>query len=213
VIRSRSGITTFFCFVAALLVACAGSPSPRYYTLSVPVIADAGELPKTACSIAIGPIAIPDIVDRSQLVLRAGLNRVVVLEQHRWAQPLQSEISAVIVTGLTQHLGGAWVADARRSAGRNIDYRVSIDVRRFESLPGEVATVEILWIIHQIADGKVRTGASLAREPASGEDYDELVAAHGRALIAVSRDIAGAIRSLNAEPAVPATNQCSWPLK
>jgi len=38
------------------------------------------------------------------------------------------------------------------------------------------------------------------RERAAGEGYDGLVAAHDRALAAVSRDIAQAIRELRAAP-------------
>jgi len=45
------------------------------------------------------------------------------------------------------------------------------------------------------AKGGVKTGQSAVREPAGGPGYDALVAAHVRALAAVSRDIAAAIRA------------------
>jgi len=54
--------------------------------------------------------------------------------------------------------------------------------------------VEILWQV-STAKGGVKTGQSAVREPAGGPGYDALVAAHVRALAAVSRDIAAAIRA------------------
>ncbi|MFH0343243.1 MAG: hypothetical protein ACHBNF_14195 [Chromatiales bacterium] len=45
----------------------------------------------------------------------------------------------------------------------------------------------------------MRSCRSLVREPIGGEGYDTLIAAYGRALATLSRDIARTIRSAGSE--------------
>jgi uncharacterized lipoprotein YmbA len=75
------------------------------------------------------------------------------------------------------------------------DYRVTIDVQRFESVRGQAATLEAVWTVRKTAGGAIRSGRAVAREPVRGQGYDELEAAHSRALEKVSTDIAAAIRA------------------
>jgi uncharacterized lipoprotein YmbA len=79
----------------------------------------------------------------------------------------------------------------------NIDYRAAIEVQRFESAPGEAATLDAVWTVSHDADGRSRTGRTTAREAASDKSYDALTAAHSRAVARLSRDIADAVRTLH----------------
>ena len=84
-----------------------------------------------------------------------------------------------------------------QAAGSQADYRVVIDIQRFESAPGDAATIEALWTVLPLKgkSGALHNGRSLAREPVQSPDYDALVAAHGRARASISRDIAQAVRA------------------
>jgi uncharacterized lipoprotein YmbA len=75
---------------------------------------------------------------------------------------------------------------------------VLLDIQRFDPAMGEAATLEVLWTVIAAAGSPAITRRSLIREPADGTDYDALVAAHNRALSAVSRDIATAIQEIAA---------------
>jgi hypothetical protein len=57
--------------------------------------------------------------------------------------------------------------------------------------------VEASWSVRRSAGGDLRTGSSVVREPVGAAGYDALVAAHSRALAAVSRDIAQALRAMS----------------
>lgn len=180
---------------AATLAGCA-SPTPRYYVLSAP------EQPavKGAYSVAVGPVTVPESVDRAQLVLRTGANEVTIAEQSRWAESPKTGIPRVIAANLAQALGDVYVWAYPQGAGGEPDYRVAVDIQRFESAPGDAATVEALWTVSAAkAKGAAqRSGHSFAREAVQGKDYDALVAAHGRALASISRDIAEAVRAARA---------------
>jgi uncharacterized lipoprotein YmbA len=183
-----------------LLLALAGCGSPlkeRFYTLSPSGVPEsAGSA--SSYRVAVGPATVPAVVDRPQLVLRTGANRVTLAEQSRWAEPLKESIPRVIAGNLALLLDGVQVAAYPQSAAAATDYRVLLDIQRFDSVLGDAATLEVLWTVIAAAGGPAITRRSLIREPAGGTDYDALVAAHNRALSAVSRDIAAAIQEIAA---------------
>jgi uncharacterized lipoprotein YmbA len=77
-------------------------------------------------------------------------------------------------------------------------YRVTVDIQRFESVPGEAATLDALWQVRRVGadtDAGATIGRTTLREPVQGEGYDALAAAHSRAIAGMSRDIAAAIRA------------------
>ncbi|MFC0709797.1 PqiC family protein [Azorhizophilus paspali] len=178
--------------VASLtLGGCASAPVERFYTLSAVAVADPATQPR-AYSVTVDPVGVPEMVDRPQLVLRLDANRVSIMEHERWATPLQSGIGQVVAANLTRLLGGAWVAAHPMSATTAPDYRVTLDVQRFESAPGTAADLDVLWTIRSARGVLVKTGRSTLSEPPGGAGTEALVAAHDRALAALSRDIARA---------------------
>jgi uncharacterized lipoprotein YmbA len=181
--------------IAAVLAAGCGTPlKERFYTLAPPPAASPAPSPASASfSVVVGPLTIPETVDRPQLVLRVAPNRVLIVEEARWAAPLKSEISRVIAAELAQLLEGAQTSTAAQRATPNADYRVFIDIQRFDSAPGDGVAIEAQWSL-RTGDNVRQTGRSAVRE-AAGTSYEDIVAAHGRALAAVSRDIAAAIRA------------------
>lgn len=182
--------------VLLALGGCGSSPVTHFYTLS-PAAAPAPAAGAQAPSVAIGAVQLPDGLDRPQIVLRGAGNQVTYSEFERWLGALKDEIALAVAGGLRQALGGASVYAYPMSAGTSADVSVLLHVQRFDSVLGEAAAVEVLWQVVP-AKGAARRGQSSVREPVDGPGYDALVAAHGRALAAVSRDIAAAIRAASA---------------
>jgi uncharacterized lipoprotein YmbA len=87
------------------------------------------------------------------------------------------------------------VAAYPQTAGDNADYRVLVDIQRFESTLGESVSIDALWTVKRVSDGVLRTGRSTARESSGGGAYGAVAAAHSRALATISHEIAEAIRS------------------
>jgi hypothetical protein len=177
---------------ALVLAGCSSPPKTNFYTLSPAAAPARAEAKAPAYSVAIGPVGIPESLDRPQLVLRAGANQVTVSEFERWAGPLKNEIALAIAENLKSRLSGASVFTYPQGLGADVS--VSVDVQRFDSVLGEAATVEVVWQVRP-AKGAARDGRSLAREDVAGPGYEALVAAHGRALAAVGGEIAAAVRA------------------
>jgi uncharacterized lipoprotein YmbA len=177
-----------------LLAGCGSSPVTRFYTLSPaappPAAAPAGR----PVVVALSSVTLPDGVDRPQIVLRGTGNQVTFSEFERWVGSLKDEIALAVADGLKQELGGASVFVGPLGVGMSADVSVLLHVQRFDSVLGDAATVEVAWQVIP-AKGAARTGLTSAREATGGPGYGALVAAHSRALKAVSREIAAAVRA------------------
>lgn len=181
-------------FVLTQLVGCGSSPPSHFYTLSSGAPPERSEA-KAQYNVAIGPVTVPEIIDRPEIVTRTGPNQVQLAEFERWAGPLKSQIPRMIADNLTQQLDGAYVYVYPQNVNLNADYQVLLEVQRFDSTLGDAVTVEVLWAVHPAQGGAPKNGRSAVREPMTGNSYDAMVAAYSRALTAVSRNIAEAIRS------------------
>ncbi len=183
--------------VAAFLIAlsgCAGSPAIDYYTLDALPYPEARGDDSAPLTVLLGPLSLPEMVDRPQLVVRSGDNRVEIVDTSRWAQPLKSELARALAANLARDLGTLRVFLAEQSLHGEPDISVSVDVLRFESRLGVEAVMEARWTIRRKGGAAPLTGRSLIRETVQGKGYEFLVAAHGRALARISREIAEAIR-------------------
>lgn len=190
-----------------LAAGCATAPS-RFYTLqSTAAAAPAGSV---ATSVVVGPITVPGSVDRPEIVVQDSPNRVTLDEFNRWAAPVGESIARVVAGDLAAQLGTPRVATAP-IANFEPAYRVTIDVQRFESAPGDSALLDAVWVVRRTDDGTTRSGRTVAREPVSGPGYDALAAAHSRALEKLSADVAAAIESLAAAPSAAARDSDGKP--
>jgi uncharacterized lipoprotein YmbA len=177
---------------AALAAACGTSAPSRFYTLDPSAVSDGA--PPTRARIAVGPVAIPGAVDRPQLVVQVAPNRVEIDDFNRWAAPLDDGIARAVAVDLTVLLGTPDVATVPL-VNFTPDYRVTIDVQRFDSIAGEAALLEAVWVVQRAAGGETRTGRTVAREAVQGADLSTVAAAHSRAIAKLSGDVAAAIRA------------------
>lgn len=186
--------------VAAAVAAGCATPQiqERFFTLSADTAAERTPIARIApISVIVGPVTVPELVDRPQFVVRSGANRVDILEQTRWAAPLKSEVPRVIAEHLARLLEGARAGTIAQRAAGAPDYRVLVDLQRFDSSLEQGATLQALWTV-QPAVGAPAVSGSFSTNEASGGSYDGLVDAHNRALAALSREIATAIAAARA---------------
>jgi len=199
-------------FVAAIALlghACASVPAEKLYTLDAGLrgkidraparaeaASDGARVPAAQGDVVVAPPALPELIDRPQLMLRIGPHQVEMLEQTRWAEPLRAQIARVVAEDLEALLGG-WRIATSEDVLVAPACRVSLDVRRFEASRAGPAVSDVLWRV-ACAGGSVRTGRAAAAEPVVGAGLTDglapVVAAHGRALDRLSRDLAAALR-------------------
>jgi uncharacterized lipoprotein YmbA len=180
------------CALALLAAGCA-SPPAKFYTLS----ADAPPASTPSkLTIVVGPVAVPSVIDRPQIVVTSSANQVTVDEYSRWASPVQDNIARVVAENLVALLGTPRVVLFQSPLGAEAEYRVQIEVRNFESAPGKYAALDAVWTVRRLKDGKIETGRTTVRESTDGEGFEALAAAHSRGVAKMSQEIADTVRML-----------------
>jgi uncharacterized protein len=178
--------------VAAAVAGCGTSASSRFYRLDS--TATPNGAPSMQSAVMVGPVAVPAAVDRPEFVVQVAPNRVEVEEFDRWDAPLDDSIARAVAGDLTVLLASPNVTTAPL-ADFNPAYSVTINVQRFESLKGDAALMDAVWAVRSAANGKIRSGHTIAEEAVQGEGFDALAAAHSKAIAKLSSDIAAAIRT------------------
>jgi uncharacterized protein len=181
------------CILAALAAGCASSPS-RFYTLSATATPSAAS---AKLSVAVGPVSVPAAVDQPQIVVSTSANQVTFDDFNRWASPLQDNIARVVAENLVAQLGTPRVTLFPQTLNADVDYRVQIEIRNFESAPGKSASLDAVWTVRRTKDGKTETGRTSAREKIDDGGYEALAAAHSRGVARLSQDIADVVRTLD----------------
>ncbi len=182
--------------LAALLAACGTPAKLNYFTLTAQPSAAPSPAAARPLAIYVGPVTLPEAVDRPQMVVRVDANRVEIVDLDRWAEPLKTAVPRLVAETLARELGTANVMTSRQSATLAFDYRVALDVERFDFSASEGAIVDVLWTIRTAKSEVPRTGRSQAREAAGGAGAQSMAAAQSRALEQVAREIAAAIRAM-----------------
>jgi uncharacterized lipoprotein YmbA len=183
----------FYLIGMALLCSCASSPA-SFYTLSA--VQEKSEAHSSSVSIAVGPVSIPETVDRPQMVLQAGPNEVTIDEMNRWAASPRDGIQRVVMENLSQLLGTSRVYRYPQGPVNSPNYRIEMEVLRFESTPGEGTFLDVVWTVRGTTKGEIKTGRTTSRQTVANKSHEALAGAHSQALGVLSRDVAEAVQSL-----------------
>ena len=132
-------------------VGCTSAPV-RYYTLTPP---PDKTLPasETTLAIDVRVVHTPPQLNRTELMVRTGPTEVTLLENERWASPVNDEIKDAVRLELQRRLG--------RVTGLHPGFTkltLDIDVRHFEAELGRYALLEASWSATLSATGQRSNG-------------------------------------------------------
>ncbi|KVU61446.1 hypothetical protein WL28_00700 [Burkholderia ubonensis] len=184
---------------ASILTGCA-SPEPRYYTLEQ---ASAGRAAVEQCAAApptgsrwieVAPVAVPERLNRANLILNQRNGTFKLLEQDRWLAPLPDELRDALSQRLQSSLGAVDVYQ-RDPSGVKPQYRVTAAVVSMDAELGIRAGAVINWTVQRVSDGKLTAGRTHAERPAPGE-LGSLVLAYQQIVTQAAADIAMAVCAL-----------------
>ena len=186
-----------------VLSGCTSSPSSRFYILN-PLPTTSPETKPSAddkcLSLGIGPIKIPDYLDRPQIVTRVAQDEIALAEFDRWAQNLQNSLTQVLAKNLSVLLCTNTIQLFPWGGGIPVDYRIEMEVLRLDGNLGGNVSLEAWWTVLSGDRKKILfTKRSNFTEAVGGKDYKSLVGAQSRAVGALSREIAEAIKTLSKE--------------
>jgi uncharacterized protein len=200
----RLQLTTSLAALAALLLAgCSSGPATRFYTLTAvagaPPAAATDAAPRAArpVTLVITDLRLPPYLDRPQIVTRGSDHRLRISELEQWGGNLRDDITRVLADNLGRQLPGDRVLAAPIQLALQPDYRIEVEVQRFEREANGSVRLAARWWITRGADGVLLAGpeASFTGPTAGADDYEALVGAMSAVLGELARAIAGGIRA------------------
>ena len=187
------------CVAAGL--GCAGSAPAKFYTLS-PLPTAGGvksekETADRALAVGIGPVHLPQYLGRKEIVTRTDANKIDLGEYDLWGGSLQDDFSRNLLENLSLLLASDRVSPFPWPRMGALDYRVGVDVMRFDGNRGGDVVLIANWAIREGQGGKVvRIQTSRIQEPSGGQGYEAMVGGMSRALGRLSREIGEAVKAL-----------------
>jgi len=176
-----------------LLTACAPTTPTQFYTLSSVQLPPRDSIgAKTV--VGVGPVNLPEYLDRPQIVTRASGNRVMLADFDSWVEPINSMFVRVLVENLSLILASDNVVALPQRRPMRLDYQVEVDVSRFDADRSGRALLDARWrVFGRDGERLVQEGRSTVAVPTADPGYEAIVAALSDALGQMSAEIASAI--------------------
>ena len=150
-----------------------------------------------AVGILVGPIRMALYLDRADIVIRDSQNQIRLAEFSQWAGPLQENFSRVLAENLSVLLATDSVGIFPGTRAMLFDFNVTVNVTRFDGIPGEKADLRARWgILDKNRKTMLFEKHSVLSQPTKDESMEALIAAESQTLADLSREIAEAIKTL-----------------
>lgn len=172
-------------------------PKTRFFMLSSPALSGKpvqplATLPQVA--IGIGPVRLPEYLDRRNIIVRNSRNEFELAELSQWAEPMADMFSRAVAENLSILLGTNRVIQFPWRSSMPVDYQLTIQVAQFDGMLGEQVVLRAPWQVFT-GDGKklLDFGYSISEEKVADTSIDALVTAESSAAERFSREVAAAI--------------------
>src|SRR5665213_739292 len=195
---SQARLSLLAATVLFALGACSSTtPTVRLHSLmptSLAARAEGASAGRAPISVVLAPIGLPAQVDQPQWLVRLPDGSLAALEQERWAAPLRDEFRQALLEELIVHAG---VVEARQSvAGQMPPTRISVEVRRFDSIPDREARIEGSWTLMAGSPQMPPWHCEWLIREAAGPGMPALAAAHRRAVVRLADGIGDGLEAL-----------------
>lgn len=179
---------------ATLATGCSSAPPVRLYVVT-PLADPAPAARAPGPGVVVATVRLPDYLDRPQLVTRSGDNRLQLEEFEQWGGNLAKDLTRVMAENLSLLLGSDAVVAAPHTLRLKPDFRVELEVLRFERAGDARVHLTAKWWIQRGTDGSPLAGSTtaLASEPLAGASAELTVAAMSGVYGELSRVIAQAL--------------------
>jgi hypothetical protein len=172
-------------------------PKTHFYMLSSmassgKTVQPIGMLPRA--TIGIGPVRLPEYLDRRNIIVRNSRNEFELAELSQWAEPMADMFSRAVADNLSILLGTNRIIQFPWRSSMPVDYQLTIQVAQFDGILGEQVVLRAHWQVFT-GDGKrlLDFGYSILEEKVADTSIDALVTAESSAAERFSREVAAAI--------------------
>ncbi len=178
----------------ALAGGCASSAPLHYYTLTDAPPAARLAAPAGVMPVKLDRVTIAPELDRAQLVRRLDPTRVQIVEDQRWAAPLEDMVRRVLSADLAQRLPAGLVVDPNEPLAGEKRQSLAVDIQEFYPDPQCAVTLRAAWTVKAPDAPSARDSEEIrVGSPGACPGTDAAPAAMSQALAQLSDRIAAAL--------------------
>jgi len=182
--------------IPCMLAGCGRSGPTQFYLLN-PVSPVQPAPAASRIAIGVGPVTLPDYLDRPQIVTRAGSHRLILGEFDKWAGSLKDDLPQVIAENLSRLLNTDRVSVVPWTAATPVDYQITLRIIRFDGPLGGEVELRGRWGVIDDRDARlVAMENTVIRTPAHGPGYAGLVEAQSHAVAQLCLKMAETLTTL-----------------
>ena len=196
-LKSRSVAIAIAIGTLSVTAGCASSPQPNYYLLKAPTKETNLEL-RAGPTVLLQSVTLPDHLKRSEVIFDPSGNTIAFSTLDRWAEPLERNISDVIVSVLGGRFGAANVFDRRAGFTSRPDIVVRLDVGQM-AVSDDSATLSASWELSTKGDEKPQLFSYQSRTPVSGFDASSKVGAIEQAIVSLAMEIETSVNEVKGQ--------------
>ncbi|MGR9105844.1 MAG: PqiC family protein [Gammaproteobacteria bacterium] len=198
--NNQSVAGTVLALLTVLLSGCFRNEAPiRFYLLTADVPSSASEtssperLPATV--IGVGPVQIPEYLNRPQMVIGVDEYQYRLDEEHRWAERLDQNIERALLLSLSKQLDGTRLVPHPWPTRQEIDYQTRIEVLKLHRDGSGQSQMSAQWSI-ETRSGTLAAKQFACTRPVPKDGLEALVKVQSECLTRLSMDIASTLRRL-----------------
>lgn len=179
-------------FALLILGACSNSPDPNFYLLQPTGGAPLNNAQKDLI-INIAGVTIPEHLSDHRIITEGQGSQVSVAEFDRWAEPLDSNISAVVAKNLARFLGTDNILSAYSGLPVTPNFTIDINVTQFSIELGNSVKLEVLWALTSTGKEGSVIHSFKSQRNSTGGTYDAAVGDMNILIGELSEEISRAI--------------------
>jgi uncharacterized lipoprotein YmbA len=183
--------------LASLVNGCTNSAKPiQFYRLTADAaLTNSVHVNKVGPGplIGLGPIRIPEYLNRPQIIVAVTPNQYLLSEEHRWAERLDQNISLALYQVLPGQLNTDRVVRYPWAQRQVVDYQVGMDIVEFNVDASGQSRLIVQWFIKH-KDNNILDKRSEYQYPGSSSDYELIVKAQSQCLTQFGLEISQTLR-------------------
>ncbi|MFN2378049.1 MAG: membrane integrity-associated transporter subunit PqiC [Candidatus Binatia bacterium] len=138
----------------------------------------------------LGPIKLPGYLDTQSIVKTDTNGRIEYVRDAYWGEPLADGFARALLYRTGARIGTSHAVAFPWYATMRVDWKVPVDVLRFEATDDGRAVLVARWSIERTSDGRVVAGGQSVLEETGGTDAVLIVDALNRCIDRLADDIA-----------------------
>jgi uncharacterized lipoprotein YmbA len=185
-------------FLAVSTTGCSSflEPEPdksHYFVLSSEGSASVQPGKRTDIWLGLGPVKIPGYLDTQNIVRSDASGSITYVRDAFWAESLGDSFTRALLYRIGRRVGTAHVTQFPWYSSTRVDWKVPVDVLRFEATSDGRVVLVARWTVQRTKDGAVVAGAESVLEEPAGTDPALVVDALSRCVDRLAEAIAAAV--------------------